>query len=294
MFIPTYQVHKRISNLCVGNLEIELEASTNLMAAAGQVGGVAKCADGQLAAAVEWSSVRERELSVVSEHESVAGAATASLLTGNSQASRARAVGDGGGELEASIDLVVEGAVEIVVERALDGRVDVALGEVDGDLFALDGTIETETSLHTDVGRWASSGNDVKVERVLGIGVQVDVSLVVAPGELDLVQGWDWASGDWPAGNGGDLSALAVLKLNIGLALAWVQSLLDLQAADWAGVFDLKTRTDGVVLESALGGELEAVVLAGELNFVVSMLEALVEEVVGLFGEITVFDWHFE
>jgi len=264
------------------------------VATAGQVGGVAKRANGQLAAAVEWSSVRKSELSVVSEHESVASSASASLLTSNSQASRATAVGDAGGELQAGVDLVVEDGVEVVVDAGLYGGVDVALGKVASELLALDGTVKTEPSLHTNVGRWAGGDDGVKVERVLGVGVQVDVSLVIAPGELDLVQLWDWASSDWPAGDSGDLGHLGVLELDVGLALAWVQGLLDLHTRDWASVLHLQTRGNSVTLESALGGELEAVVLAGELNFVVSMLEALAEEVIGLLGEITVFDWHFE
>jgi len=264
------------------------------VAAAGQVGGITERANGQLAAAVEWSSVRKSELSVVSEHESVASSASASLLTSNSQASGAGAVGDSGSELETAIDLVVEDGVEVVVKTALDGGVDLALLEVASDLLALDRTVETETSLHTNVRRWAGGDDGVKVERVLGIGVQVDVGLVVAPGELDLVELWDWASGDWPAGDGGEFGHLGVLELDGGGVLAWVERLLDLHAGDGAVGLDLKTRGDRVALECALGVELEVVAFAGKLNFVVSMLEALAEEVVALFGEIGVLDWHSE
>jgi len=292
-FIPTYQVHKRISNLCFVDLKVELEASTDLMATAGQVGGVTKRANRQLAAAVEWSSVRKSELSVVSEHESVASSAATGLLASNSQASRASAVGDGGTELHAGVDLVMEDSTEIVVEAALDGGVDVALGEVVSELFALERAVKSEASLHTNIATWAGCDDCVKVERVLGIGVQVDISLVVAPGQLNLVQLWDRASGEWPFSNGGDLGHLSVLKLHISSGLAWVERFLDLHTTARAGVLDLKAGSNSLALQSTLGGELEAVSLAGELHLVVSMLEALVEEVIGLLGEITVLDWHF-
>jgi len=47
-------------------------------------------------------------VSAVSENKSVAGAAVASLFTSNSQASAICVVGESGGELKVSIDLVVE------------------------------------------------------------------------------------------------------------------------------------------------------------------------------------------
>lgn len=276
-------------------LEVELEASADLVAAAGQIRGIRQRRNGQFATAVERSSVRQGQLSVVSQNESVAGAAGARLLTGDSQAGAAVVISDSGGQLQVGIDLVVEHSAQIVSHRSLHGAVHATLGAVESKLLLLDGAVEAEAELGTDGGGWASGDGGVKVERVLHVGVEVDVGLVVAPRELHLVEGWDWAAGNWEGSASGHLGNVVVLKLAVDSLLTRVQGLLHAQTGNaWHGLLDLAARSNSITLQRSLGGELEAVALAGELDFVVVVLKALLEEVIALFGEIGVFDWHVE
>lgn len=208
------------------HLKVEFQASTDLVVSAAQVGRVHQDRSGQFRATVEWSGVAERQLSVVSEDEGVAGSACSGLFTGEREAGSGSAVADGGGELEAGVDLVVENSGEVVVEARLHGGVDLAAGPVGFELFGFDGTVEGETEFGSDVGRTVSE-NGISVQSALGISVHVQVNFVVAPRELDLVQSWDWASGDWPAGASGNFGNVVVLDLNVANSFGWVQSFFD-------------------------------------------------------------------
>lgn len=196
------------------------------MVSAAQVGRVHQDRSGQFRATVEWSGVAERQLSVVSEDEGVAGSACSGFFTGEREAGSGSAVADGGGELEAGVDLVVENSGEVVVEARLHGSVDLAAGPVGFELFGFDGTVEGEAEFGSDVGRTVSE-NGISVQSALGISVHVQVNFVVAPRKLDLVQSWDWASSDWPAGAGGNFCNVVVLDLNVANSFGWVQSFFD-------------------------------------------------------------------
>ena len=71
------------------------------------------------------------------------------------------------------------------------------------------------------------SENSVRVQSALGISVHVQVNFIVAPGQLDLVQSWDRASGDWPLGAGGNFGDVVVLDFDVGNGFGWVQGFLD-------------------------------------------------------------------
>lgn len=196
------------------------------MVSTGQVGRVHQNRSGQFRATVKRSGVTESQLSVVSEDEGVAGSAWSGLFTGERQAGAGVGVAERGGELEISVDLVVEDGGEVVVEARFHGGVDFAGGPVGFELFGFYGSVEGEAEFGSDVGRTVSE-NSVRVQSALGISVHVQVNFIVAPGQLDLVQSWDRASGDWPLGAGGDFSDVVVLDFDVGNGFGWVQGFLD-------------------------------------------------------------------
>jgi len=271
-------------------LKIKLQASADLVVSTAQVSGVHQQTGGQLGAAVEWSGVTQRQLTVVPENEGVAGSAAAGLLTSNGQAGSAAAVADRSGELQVGVDLVVEDGGEIVVQGGFHGGVDLAARPVGFELLGFYGSVEAEADFGSDVGRTVGE-NGVGVQSALGVGVHVEVDFIVTPGELELVKSWDGASGHWPAGAGGDFGNVVVFELDVGDGFGWVQSFLDSESA-CEFVFSFERRGDGVALECALGGDFESVGFAAEFYFVVGVLEAFVEKVIAFLGEIAVFDWH--
>ena len=93
----------------------------------------------------------ESQLSVVSEDEGVAGSAGSGLFTGERQASAGVGVAERGGELEISVDLVVEDGGEVVVEARFHGGVDFAGGPVGFELFGFYGSVEGEAEFGSDV-----------------------------------------------------------------------------------------------------------------------------------------------
>ena len=110
---------------------------------------------------MERSGVTESQLSVVSEDEGVAGSAGSGLFTGERQASAGVGVAERGGELEISVDLVVEDGGEVVVEARFHGGVDFAGGPVGFELFGFYGSVEGEAEFGSDVaggrgsfGKW--------------------------------------------------------------------------------------------------------------------------------------------
>lgn len=239
---------------------------------------------------MEWSGVAQSQLAVIPENESVTGSTATGFLTSNSQTSSAAAVANRSSELKASVDLVVENGCEIVVQSRFHGGVDFTAGPVGFEFLGFQRSVESETDFGSDVGRTVGE-NSIGVQSALGIGVHVEVDFVVAPGKFDFVQAWDWASGDWPAGAGGDLGDVVIFDFDVGNRFCWVQSFLDGNSVG-KFIFSFERRRDGIAFECAFGGKFESIGFAGEFDFVVSVLEAFVEKVIAFLGEVAVFDWH--
>jgi len=239
---------------------------------------------------VEWSGVAQSQLTVVPENESVTSSASTGFLTSDGQAGSASAVADGSGELQVGVDLVVEDRREIAVQSRFHGGVDFAARPVGFEFFGLDRSVEAEADFGSDVGRTVGE-HSIGVQSALGIGIHVEVDFIVAPSEFDLVQSWNWASGDWPAGAGGNFGDVVVFEFDVGHGFRWVQGFLDGDSA-WEFVFSFERRGDRVALECAFGGDFESVGFACEFYFVVGVLEAFVEKVIAFLGEVAVFDWH--
>jgi len=252
------------------------------VAARAQVGSIQISAHRQLGAVQEWRDMRDAESAIVGNLEVVSGAAACLLLASDGQAGTTCVVGARGSKRQFRVDLVVDDSIEVVVERALDGTVEVALGHMEGELFAGE---SAQLGVKAELGAEATlrQGDDrVQVDLVSEVRVEIDVRLVIAPVDLHLVnvRHWDAVHGHGKAG--GNLSNLAVLELAVESILAGGKGGLKLASSEGAGDLALVAGRDVARLQCTLGGELEAVALGSNLEFVVLMLESLFEEVIAL------------
>jgi hypothetical protein len=275
-------------------LKVELEAGAELVAATGEVGRVKLAAHGELGRVHKRRGVRHRESTIIGQLEAVRRAAAALALASDGERRAGRAVRAASRHGEFVVHLVVANGVKVVVAAGLERAVHAALGPVEGELLAGEvhlADVEAELGANVQV---LGVHNGVNVELVRAVAVDVQVRLGVAPVELERAHVGHRHAVHRGTEAGGDLGGvLFVLGLTRDRVLARSERLLDGETGDARhGHLDLVAARDGAILERALGGELEAVALGRELSLVVLVLEALVEEVVTLLGQISVLGRH--
>ena len=111
------------------------------------------------------------------------------------------------------------------------------------------------------------SEDGISVQFRLGISVHVEVDFIVAPGEFDFVQTWNWASSDWPTSTGSHFSDIVVFDFNIGSRFCWVQSFLDGESVAQF-LLGFERRSNSIAFESTFGGQFKSIGFAGKFDFI--------------------------
>jgi len=263
------------------------------VAAAVKAGGVKVTGESEFGAAHKRRYVRYRKSSVIGQLKVVGGTAAALLLSSQGQGRAFAVIRARGSQRQLIADLVVQDGVKVVVQRRLDGGSQITSGPVEGSLFGAEGhgggiNAKFDTKVVLLV-----ADNGVNVKLVSEVGCEVDVGLVVAPGELGLGERRQWHAADRDSKTSCDFCDFGVFIFASQSVFARCECGLELST--WYNCtvkLHLVTGRDGTAFESTLGGELVTIRLAGNLELEVLMLESLLEKIVALFGQVSVFDWH--